>query len=176
MFNSFILMLNAIKEDMAAHNIKSLYYILLPSDKANILQFQCYMRLLEFLVKFKIFFPFYVVIKFLFVKKGEQLGFSIPINTFGAGLWIVHKGTIVVSSDARIGNNCRIHVCVNIGKNPLGNNKAPKIGNNCYIGPGAKIYGDIYISDNSIIGANSVVNKSFYQPGKILGIPAKRYE
>ncbi|WP_233265863.1 LbetaH domain-containing protein [Photobacterium damselae] len=176
MFTLFCVMIDSIKKDMAAHKINNLLYILLPNDKANILQFQIYMRLLEFIVNFRYLMPLYLIFKFLYLKKSEQLGFSIPINTFGAGLWIVHKGTIVVSSDAKIGSNCRIHVCVNIGKNPLGNDNAPKIGDNCYIGPGAKIYGDIYISDNTIIGANSVVNKSFYQPGKLLGIPAKRYD
>ncbi|HEY3363291.1 MAG TPA: hypothetical protein VGK06_16105 [Methanosarcina sp.] len=49
------------------------------------------------------------------------------------------------------------------------------MGNNVYIGPGAKIFGNIVIADNIAIGANSVVNKSFYERGiSIAGIPAKK--
>ena len=102
-------------------------------------------------------------------------GFSIPINTFGKGLSIAHRGTIVVNSSARIGDNCRLHVGVNIGTVPGCSKATPTIGNNCYIGPGAKIYGKINIADGIIIGANSVVNKDFNEPNIcIAGVPAKK--
>lgn len=100
-----------------------------------------------------------------------QLGFSISMNCFGPGLQLMHRGTIVVNDKAKIGSNCRIHVCVNIGEE---NGCAPRIGNNVYIGPGAKIFGDIEIADDILIGANAVVNKSFTTPGiSIGGVPAK---
>ncbi len=44
-----------------------------------------------------------------------KLGFTIPINTFEEGLYIPHYGTIVVHQNARIGKNCRIMECTNIG-------------------------------------------------------------
>lgn len=48
------------------------------------------------------------------------------------------------------------------------------IGKHVYIGPGAKIFGDIYIADDIAIGANAVVNKSFTTPGiTVAGVPAK---
>lgn len=99
------------------------------------------------------------------------LGFSIPLYSFGPGLQIVHRGTIVVNDKAKIGKDCRIHVDVNIGEV---NGQAPVIGNNVYIGPGVKIFGDIVLADDIIIGANAVVNKSFVTPGvTIAGVPAK---
>lgn len=102
------------------------------------------------------------------------LGFTIPLNVFGPGLCIAHRGTIVINKDVRIGENCRIHACTNIGSN-IDGVSAPQIGNNVYIGPGAKIFGDIVIADNIAIGANSVVNKSFYEKGiSIAGVPAKK--
>ncbi|MDQ0206986.1 serine acetyltransferase [Alkalicoccobacillus murimartini] len=53
-------------------------------------------------------------------------------------------------------------------------NKAPKLGDGIYIGPGVKIFGEIEIADNIAIGANSVVNKSFLTPNKTIGnIPAR---
>jgi serine O-acetyltransferase len=93
---------------------------------------------------------------------------------FGPGLSIAHRGTIVVHSNSRVGSNCRLHVCVVVGTNG-GSVKAPKIGNNVYIGPGAKLIGDIEIADGIAIGANAVVNQSFTEPNiTIGGIPARR--
>lgn len=104
---------------------------------------------------------------------GRKLGFSVPVNVFGAGLAIAHAGTIVVNSQARIGKNCRIHVCVNIGADVRRGDLAPQLGDNVYIGPGAKIYGDITIGSNVMIGANAVVNKSCEGNCTIAGVPAK---
>ena len=100
-----------------------------------------------------------------------KCGFTIEPNCFGKGLNIWHYGCIVVNSAARIGDNCTLQQNVNIGKNYGG---VPRIGNNVYIGPGAKLFGDIEIADGCVIGANAVVNKSFLEQNKILaGVPAK---
>lgn len=116
----------------------------------------------------------YYYLKVKFRKESLRLGFSIPENVFGPGLAIVHYGTIIVNPNARIGKNCRIHADVNIGASG-GDFRAPEIGNNVYIGPGAKIYGDIKIADNIAIGANSCVNKSFLESDiMIAGMPAKK--
>lgn len=91
---------------------------------------------------------------------------------FGPGLSIAHYGTIVVSEQASIGRNCRIHAGVNIGAS-AGKNGAPVIGNNVYIGPGAILFGNIIIADNISIGANATVNKSFTKPNVVIaGTPA----
>lgn len=112
---------------------------------------------------------------FRFHRMSIHLGYSIPINVFGPGLCIAHRGTIVVNKDARIGENCRIHACTNIGSGRDNILPAPKIGNCVYIGPGAKIFGNVEIADDIAIGANSVVNKSFYEKGiSIAGVPAKK--
>jgi serine O-acetyltransferase len=99
-----------------------------------------------------------------------KLGFTIPLNVFGPGLSISHFGTIVINKHAMIGANCRIHPGVCIGGLK---GKAPRIGNNVYIGPGAKIFGDITIDDNVAIGANSVVNKDVPMSVTVAGNPAK---
>jgi serine O-acetyltransferase len=109
-----------------------------------------------------------------FRKYSIKLGFSIPENVFGPGLAIVHYGTIVVNANAKVGANCRIHPSTCIGASG-GNNKAPQMGNNIYIAPGAKIFGDIVLGNNIAIGANAVVNKSFHEDGILIaGIPAKK--
>lgn len=100
-------------------------------------------------------------------------GFEIPLNVFGKGLSIAHRGTIVVNGCASVGENCRIHTCVNIGTAPGFNGLAPAIGNDVYIGPGAKLWGGVIIGDNVVIGANSCVGKSFPDNVCIAGAPAK---
>jgi len=104
------------------------------------------------------------------------LGFSIPRNVFGPGLSIAHRGTIVVSQAAEVGENCRISTCVTIGTGPTDNVAlVPKIGNNVFIGPGAVIVGSIEIADGIAIGANSYVDKSFTEKDiTIAGNPARK--
>lgn len=115
----------------------------------------------------------YFIVKYLKIRCGVKLGFSIPENVVDEGLQLPHYGTIVINGNASLGKNCRIHVCVNIGASG-GSNKAPKLGDNIYIAPGAKVYGDITIADRIAIAANAAVSKSFLNPDKLIGgIPAK---
>ena len=117
---------------------------------------------------------YYNLLKIKHRKLALRLGFSIPENVFGPGLSIAHYGTIVVNSKARVGKNCRIHVCTNIGASG-GTFDAPVIGDNVYIAPGVKIYGNIQIANNIVIAANSSVNKSFQEENILIaGSPAKK--
>lgn len=135
-------------------------------------KFQRLMRKTEYYnnCKGKIYKPYLYLLKYRYRKMSIKLGFTIPINTFGYGLSIAHYGTIIINDKVKIGNNCRIHCCVNIGGT---GNDVPKLGDNCYIGPGAKLFGSINIGNNVSIGANSVVNKSFGDNVTIVGVPAK---
>lgn len=105
---------------------------------------------------------------------GERLGITIYVNSFGPGLSIAHYGCIVVNGNARIGSNCRIHEGVTIGATN-GSSKAPIIGNNCFLGSGSKVIGDITIANDVAIGAGSVVVKDILQNGiTVGGVPAKQ--
>lgn len=104
-----------------------------------------------------------------------KTNFAIPLNSCGKGLSIAHIGPIIINSKAKLGDFCRIHVEVNIGTNAGTTDEVPQLGNYIYIGPGAKIFGNIKIADNIAIGANAVVNKDFLESGiTIAGIPAKK--
>ena len=107
---------------------------------------------------------------FLLRRLTYCLGWDIPPNVFGKGLCIVHIGPVIVNEQCKIGNNCRIQAMVNIGAN---HECAPTIGDDVYIGPGAKIFGGITIGNSVKIGANAVVNKSFPDNVVIVGVPAK---
>ena len=94
----------------------------------------------------------------------------IPLHVCGKGLSLAHLGPIVIHEKCRIGENARIHVGVNIGAN---GGRPPQLGNCVYIGPGAKIFGDITIANGCKIGANAVVNKTCEMENALLvGIPA----
>lgn len=110
--------------------------------------------------------------RFKYHNLSLKLGFTIPHSIIGPGLAIAHYGTIVISSGCQIGSNCRIHAGVNIGANG-GKSKAATIGDNVYIGPGAKIVGDVVIGNRSVIGANAVVTKDVPAGVTVGGIPAR---
>lgn len=113
-------------------------------------------------------------LQFIYYKRRIKLGFSIPLNIFGPGLSIAHYGTIVVNGNAKVGKNCRIQDSTTIGATN-GSEKAPILGDNVFIGSGARIIGEIKIVDDIAIGANAVVNKSFEESGiSIAGVPAKK--
>ena len=116
----------------------------------------------------------YLWYRLQFHRLSVKLGFSIPLNVFGPGLSIAHYGTIVVSDAAKVGQNCRLQEGVNIGATN-GSALAPRIGDNVFIGTGAKIIGDITIADDVAIGANAVVVKSITEKGVTYGgVPAKK--
>lgn len=118
--------------------------------------------------------PSIIFNKIKFNRMSVMLGFSIPLGVFEEGLSIAHYGNVTVSASAKVGKNCRIHEGVNIGATN-GSNKAPIIGNNVFIGTGAKIIGDITIADDVAIGANAVVVKSITESGTTwAGVPARK--
>jgi len=149
--------------------------VLLPN---HIWEFQKTLRKLEYYKncrKDKLSFIYRFFLTRKFNRLSLKLGFSIPTNVFGPGLSIAHHGTIVINGGAKIGANCRLHTCVNIGTEAGYGDKAPNIGDNCYVGPGVKMYGNISIANGTAIGANAVVNKSFSEENiAIAGVPAKK--
>lgn len=67
---------------------------------------------------------------------------------------------VFMSENARIGKNCVIFQQVTIGSSIMADSLkdgSPVIGDNCYIGAGAKIIGNIKVGNNVRIGANAVV-------------------
>lgn len=89
-------------------------------------------------------------------------GSSIAWNSTFIGIPCFPHGmkSIFISGAATIGRNCVIFQQVTIGSNMLADSKgagAPLIGENCYIGAGAKIIGNVRVGKNVRIGANAVV-------------------
>ena len=115
-----------------------------------------------------------------------RLGCEVPPGVFGPGLCINHSQDVIINGCARVGSNCRINAGVNIGSfgkfvdsseaPQCGEDKqiiAPIIGDNVYIGPGAKIFGGIIIGNNVAIGANAVVLKDVPDNSTVVGVPGR---
>ena len=101
-------------------------------------------------------------------------GISIPFSAeIGAGFYIGHFGGIIISPKAKIGGNCTLGTGVVIGTRGFGDEGVPVIGNNVYIGVGAKILGGIKIGNNVRIGANAVVIDGVPDNATVVGVPAK---
>ena len=110
---------------------------------------------------------------------------GIEINTkheIGEGLKIFHPHDIVIGFGAVIGKRVTIYNGVTLGArtireldniNVLAGNRYPVIEDNVVIFSGAKIIGPVVIGKGSIIGANSVVTKSFPENSIVAGVPAK---
>ena len=76
------------------------------------------------------------------------------------GIDIGHFGGINVSRRAVVGRDCTLSQGATIGVSGQGAERgAPVIGDDVYIGPGARLFGAIRIGDNVKIGPNAVVHE-----------------
>ena len=95
-------------------------------------------------------------------KLMEKFNANIPLSSKIEGMPTFPHGLngIFISAGASIGKNCTIFHQVTIGSNTLMDSDGqgcPTIGDNVYIGCGAKIIGGVHIGNNVRIGANCVV-------------------
>lgn len=91
----------------------------------------------------------------------------------GEGTLFGYKGIgVVLHKRVVIGRNCVIAQGVTIGGRS-GHREVPTIGDNCFIGAGAKVLGPISIGDNVVIGANAVMTKSAPPNTVWAGVPAR---
>jgi serine O-acetyltransferase len=98
-------------------------------------------------------------------------GFDVPAFVeIGPGLYVPHPVGTVVTAE-RIGRNLTLVSGVTIGmRNEW---TFPTIGDNVYIGAGARVLGGIKIGDDVSIGANAVVISDVPDCSIAVGIPAR---
>jgi serine O-acetyltransferase len=123
----------------------------------------------------RIALPAYLVARIVFQHCIYKYGIEIaPRTQIGPGLLIGHFGGILISNAAKIGKNCNLSHEVTIGVTNRGERAGvPTLGDNVYIGPGAKIFGAITIGNNVAIGANAVVTRDVPDNAVVAGVPAK---
>jgi serine O-acetyltransferase len=109
----------------------------------------------------------------------RMISFSIEIpctTQIDEGFFIGHAEGLLINPNCTIGKNFTIYQGVTLGGN-IGKIRdgrvAPLIGDNVFIGPGAKVLGPVTVGDNSMIGANAVVMKDIPKDSLAVGIPSK---
>jgi serine O-acetyltransferase len=86
------------------------------------------------------------------------------------GLYIPHPvGTVI--GVKQMGRNCSVIAAVTIGMREEW--AFPTIGDNVFIGAGARVLGDICIGDNAKVGANAVVLHDVPATETVVGAPAR---
>jgi serine O-acetyltransferase len=99
----------------------------------------------------------------------EPSWLAVRPRRLGAGFFIQHGVGSNINGES-IGERCRVNQQVTIGF--ADGPRLPRIGNNVYIGAGARVLGDVTVGDNVIIGANAVVTKNVPPNCTVVGIPA----
>jgi len=109
----------------------------------------------------------------------RRLTFNIPIAPtarIDEGFLIGHPEGVNINTKCEIGKNFTIQQAVTIGYN-IGKIRdgrvAPLIGDNVFVGSGARILGPVVVGDNCMIGANAVVVKDIPKDSVAVGVPAK---
>lgn len=89
---------------------------------------------------------------------------------FGPGFVLIHSDGVVINGAVKGGRNVKIEHQVTIGAE---RRQSPIIGDDVFIGAGAKIVGSVKIGDGARIGANAVVVHDVPAHTTVVGIPAK---
>ena len=89
---------------------------------------------------------------------------------FGPGFVLIHATGVVINGEVKGGTNVFIEHQVTIGAE---RRQSPRIGNDVFIGAGAKIIGSIVLGDHSRVGANAVVLEDVPAHATVIGIPAR---
>lgn len=89
---------------------------------------------------------------------------------FGPGFVLEHSQGVVISGAVRGGSRIVLEHQVTIG---AARGATPTLGDNIYVGAGAKILGAITVGSNVRIGANAVVVKDVPSGVTVGGIPAR---
>lgn len=89
---------------------------------------------------------------------------------FGAGFVLIHSNGVVINGEVRGG--CRIYIehQVTIGAD---RRRSPVLGNDLFIGAGARVVGGISLGDGVRIGANAVVLTDVPANHSAVGVPAR---
>lgn len=157
---------NVVKLDPAARN--KLEVLFLYSGIHSLISH----RIAHFLYKKRIFFIARLISQISKFFTGIEIH---PGATIGKGFFIDHGNGVVIGETAEIGDNVMMYHQVTLGGtgNEKGVKRHPTVGDNCIIGTGAKLLGNITIGKNSKIGANSVVLINVPENATVVGIPGK---
>ncbi len=113
------------------------------------------------------FFSF--IAKRIYYRICRRCGVELPLTVkIGYGCKINHGFGLVVNSKTIFGNNVTLMHNLTFSDEK---GKAPVIGNNVRFTPGAVIVGDVYVGNDSVVGANCVVTTNIPENDISVGVP-----
>ena len=117
----------------------------------------------------------FLIAKYISEKAKRKTGIEIhPGAIIGKNLFIDHGTGVVIGETAVVGDNVTMFHGVTLGGTGKQKGKRhPTIGNNVFIGCGAKILGNITIGDNVKVGANAVILKDVPSNVTVVGVPGR---
>lgn len=89
---------------------------------------------------------------------------------FGPGFVLIHSTGVVINGQVRGGSGIHLEHQVTIGAE---RHASPRLGNDVFIGAGAKVIGAVTIGDGARIGANAVVVDDVPPAHTAVGVPAR---
>ena len=162
-----------IKKDDSQNQLKEILYLLFDQGFWAVMVYrfchwahQIQIPILSILLK---------LFSFFLSKATEVMtGISIPASAqIGPGFYVGHFGGIILHTQVKMGKDSSIGSGVVIGTRGLGDQGVPTIGDNVYIGVGAKVLGKVKIGNDVKIGANAVVLDDIPDGATVVGIPAQ---
>ena len=154
---------NIKEKDPAARNV---FEVMLLYPGFHVL---VYYRIAHFFYKMKLFFIARLISQIARFFTGIEIH---PGAVIGKNFFIDHGVGVVIGETAIIGDNVTIFHGVTLGGTGKEKGKRhPTVGNNVFIGSGAKILGNINIGNNVKIGANAVILKNVEDNSTVVGVP-----
>ena len=106
---------------------------------------------------------------------GSRSCIRLPVSVkAGPGLMIGHANSIWINGRCTFGANCTLGNDINIGESGgSGSRGVPQFGDATFVGPGARLSGDIHIAQESAIMANTVIATSLPTGSIAIGVPGR---
>lgn len=103
--------------------------------------------------------------RYIFYNFGSDISYRSKIDRT---VEFIHPNGIIIGSQVEIHANCQIYQQTTFGST-RGKTGMPIIHEGCIIYAGAKIVGNIYVGENSIVGANAVITKDIPPNSIVVG-------
>ncbi len=89
---------------------------------------------------------------------------------FGPGFVLIHATGVVINGSVRGGARVFLEHQVTVGAE---RGESPELGDDIFVGAGAKVVGSVCIGDGAKVGANAVVVHDVEPGATVVGIPAR---
>lgn len=148
-------MLESLKMDWKRNEKKfPIMIVLFLYRIGNYIHYSCINKFIKSLI----IIPLKILYNLIMLIFQCEIPFAAKID---GGARIRHLNGIIINDNTIMGKNCTLFHQVTIGSNEHKKiNGGAIIGDNVYIGCGAKVIGNITIGNDTIIGANAVVTKN----------------